>query len=92
VALEKVAQLGARLLLQMALEAEVPELLGSDCYQRRAAAMVATSGSHNGYSLVTINSTAGASPCGARSCGARPQRARPGRWARASVAPTSSRA
>jgi putative transposase len=58
-ALEKVAQLGARLLLQTALETEVTEFLGRNRYQRRAAAKEATSGSRNGYSPVTIKSTAG---------------------------------
>jgi len=58
-ALEKVAQLGARLLLETALETEVTEFLGRDRYQRWAAAKEAMSGSRNGYSPVTINSTAG---------------------------------
>jgi len=37
-ALEKVARLGARLLLQAALEAEVTEFLGRNRYERRALA------------------------------------------------------
>jgi len=57
--LGKVAELGARLLLQTALEAEVTEFVGRDRYQRRAAIREATSGSRNGYSPVTIKSSAG---------------------------------
>lgn len=57
--LEKVAQLGARLLLQTALEAEVTGFLGRDRYERRAAAKDPTSGSRNGHSPVTIKTTAG---------------------------------
>jgi len=58
--LEKVAQLGARMLLQSALEAEVTEFLGCDRYERQAAAPDAAPGSRNGYSPVTIKTTAGA--------------------------------
>ena len=57
--LEDVARLGARLLLQAALEAEVTEFLGRDHYQRAAACDDARPGSRNGYRDVTVKSTAG---------------------------------
>ena len=58
-ALEKVARLGARLLLQTALEAEVTEFLGRGRYERRALAKTARSGSRNGFAPFTVKSTAG---------------------------------
>jgi putative transposase len=57
--LEDVARLGARLLLQAALEAEVSEFLGRDRYQRAAACEDARPGSRNGYREVTVKTTAG---------------------------------
>jgi putative transposase len=57
--LEDVARLGAQLLMQAALEAEVTEFLGRDRYQRAAATADARPGSRNGYREVTVKSTAG---------------------------------
>jgi transposase-like protein len=57
--LEEVARLATRLLLQTALEAEVTEFLGRDRYERRVASAEPTEGSRNGYSPVTIKTTAG---------------------------------
>jgi transposase-like protein len=57
--LEEVARLGAQLLLQAALEAEVTEFLGRDRYQRAAAVPDAQPGSRNGYRPVTVKTTAG---------------------------------
>lgn len=59
VTLEDVARLGARLLLQSALEAEVTEFLGRNRYERRQRAKQARAGSRNGYSDLTIKTTAG---------------------------------
>src|SRR5205814_186285 len=47
--LEEVARLGAQLLMQAALEAEVTEFLGRDRYQRAAACEDARPGSRNGF-------------------------------------------
>jgi transposase-like protein len=58
--LEDVARLGARLLMQAALEAEITEFLGRDRYQRAAACEDARPGSRNGYREVTVKTTAGA--------------------------------
>ena len=57
--LEEVARLGAQLLMQAALEAEVTEFLGRDRYQRTAATPDAQSGARNGYRPVTVKTTAG---------------------------------
>ena len=57
--LEEVARLGARLLLQTALEAEVGEFLGRNRYERRQRAKQARSGSRNGYCPTTVKTTAG---------------------------------
>jgi putative transposase len=57
--LEEVARLGAQLLMQAALEAEVTEFLGRDRYQRAALAEDARPGSRNGYREVTVRTTAG---------------------------------
>jgi transposase-like protein len=57
--LEEVARLGAQLLMQAALEAEVSEFLGRDRYQRAATVPDARPGSRNGYRPVTVKSTAG---------------------------------
>jgi putative transposase len=57
--LEKVARLGAQLLMQAALEAEVSEFLGRDRYQRAATASDAQPGSRNGFRAVRVETTAG---------------------------------
>jgi putative transposase len=57
--LEEVARLGARLLMQAALEAEITEFPGRDRYQRTAACEAARPGSRNGYREVTVKTTAG---------------------------------
>jgi putative transposase len=57
--LEEVARLGAQLLMQAALEAEVTEFLGRDRYARAALAGGARPGSRNGYREVTVKTTAG---------------------------------
>jgi hypothetical protein len=57
--LEDVARLGAQLLMQAALEAEVTEFLGRDRYQRAAGCQDARDGSRNGYRDVTVKTTAG---------------------------------
>ena len=57
--LEQVARLGAQLLMQAALEAEITEFLGRDRYQRAAACEDARPGSRNGYREVTVKTTAG---------------------------------
>src|ERR1700730_13380947 len=55
--LEDVARLGARLLMQAALEAEITEFLGRDRYQRAAACENARPGSRNGYREGTVKTT-----------------------------------
>ncbi len=57
--LEEVARLGAQLLIQAALEAEVTEFLGRQRYQRITACSAANEGSRNGYRPVTVKTTAG---------------------------------
>jgi putative transposase len=57
--LEEVARLGAQLLMQAALEAEITEFLGRDGYQRAAACEDVRPGSRNGYREVTVKTTAG---------------------------------
>src|ERR1700752_393381 len=57
--LEEVARLGARLLMQAALEAEVTEFLGRDRYQRAASTADAQPGARNGYRPATVKTTAG---------------------------------
>jgi putative transposase len=54
-----VAQLGAQVLMQAALEAEVTEFLGRDRYARAASTEDARPGSRNGYREVTVKTTAG---------------------------------
>jgi putative transposase len=58
-AIEKVARLGARLLLQSALEAEVTEFLGRERYAKAALSPDANEGMRNGYSPLTVKTTAG---------------------------------
>ncbi len=57
--LEQVARLGARLLLQSALETEVTEFLGRNRYERRRLARQTRAGSRNGFAPVTVKTTAG---------------------------------
>lgn len=57
--LEEVARLGAQLLMQAALEAEVTEFLGHARYQRAATAPAAADGSRNGYRPVTVKTPTG---------------------------------
>jgi len=58
-AVEQVARLGAQLLLQAALEAEITEHLGRERYARQAANDDARGGMRNGYCPTTIKTTAG---------------------------------
>jgi putative transposase len=58
-AIERVAQLGAQLLLQSALEAEVAVFLGRDRYERAASREDARVGMRNGYCPTTVKTTAG---------------------------------
>ena len=55
-ALEEVARLSVRLVFQTALEAEVTQFLGRDRYARGDRAR---EGSRNGYSDITVKTTAG---------------------------------
>jgi putative transposase len=57
--LEDVARLGAQLLMQAALEAEITEFPGRDRYQRATGCEDARPGSRNGYREVTVKTTAG---------------------------------
>jgi putative transposase len=58
-AVEKVARLGAQLLLQAALEAEVTTFLGRDRYERAASTEDSRAGMRNGYCPTTVKTTAG---------------------------------
>jgi putative transposase len=58
-AVEQVARLGAQLLLQAALEAEVTTFLGRDRYERTATAEDGRAGMRNGYCPTTVKTTAG---------------------------------
>jgi transposase-like protein len=58
-AIEKIAQLGAQLLLQAAIEGEVAAFLGRERYERAAACEHARAGLRNGYCPTTIKTTAG---------------------------------
>jgi transposase-like protein len=57
--IEDVARLGARLIIQTAVEAEVDGFLGRARYQRAATVPDARAGSRNGYCDSTIKTTAG---------------------------------
>src|SRR5206468_2357885 len=57
--IEDVARLGARLIIQTALEAEVEVFLGRARYQRAAGVGGAGRGMRNGYCPATIKTTAG---------------------------------
>jgi putative transposase len=76
--LEEVARLGALLLTQAALEAEVTEFLGRDRYARAALAADVRPGSRNGYREVTVKSTAGPVALARRSCAAPAKHSPPG--------------
>lgn len=56
---KEVARLGAQLLLQCALEAEVTARLGRERYQRALTCQDARAGMRNGYCPVTVKTTAG---------------------------------
>ena len=58
-AVEEVARIGARLLLQTAIEAEATEFLGRERYARAAACENTREGSRNGYCDTTIKTTTG---------------------------------
>jgi transposase-like protein len=57
--IEDAARLGARLIIQTALEAEVDAFLGRARCQRSAAVEDARPGMRNGYSAATVRTTAG---------------------------------
>src|ERR1700730_18196346 len=57
--IEDVARLGARLIIQTAVEAEVEAFLGRARYQRAAECPDARAGSRNGFCESTIKTTAG---------------------------------
>ena len=57
--IEDVARLGARLIIQTAVEAEVEAFLGRARYQRSAAAEDPRPGMRNGYCPATVKTTAG---------------------------------
>lgn len=57
--IEDVARLGARLIIQTAVEAEVEVFLGRARYRRAAGCPDARAGSRNGYCESTIKTTAG---------------------------------
>ena len=57
--IEDVARLGARLIIQTAVEAEVDVFLGRARYQRAATVEDARPGSRNGYCPTTVKTTAG---------------------------------
>ncbi|MDX6331909.1 MAG: putative transposase [Streptomycetaceae bacterium] len=57
--IEDVARLGARLIIQTAVEAEVDVFLGRAHYQRAAECPDARAGSRNGFCESTIKTTAG---------------------------------
>jgi putative transposase len=58
-AIEKIAQLGAQLLLQAAIEGEVAAFLGRERYERAAVCENARPGMRNGHCPTTIKTTAG---------------------------------
>jgi transposase-like protein len=57
--IEDVARLGARLLIQTAVEAEVDQFLGRARYERRAEVPDARPGSRNGFCPTTVKTTTG---------------------------------
>lgn len=58
-AIERVARLGAQLLLQAAIEGEVAAFLGRERYERAANCENARAGMRNGHCPTTIKTTAG---------------------------------
>jgi putative transposase len=58
-AIEQVAVLGARVLLQTAIEAEVTAFLGRDRYERAATGEDVRAGLRNGYCPTTVKTIAG---------------------------------
>lgn len=58
-AIEQVARIGARLLLQTAIESEATEFLGRERYARAVTCPDAREGSRNGYCETTIKTTTG---------------------------------
>src|ERR1700737_3365505 len=60
--IEDVARLGARLIIQTAVEAEVEVFLGRARYQRAAECPDARAGSRNGFCESPIKPTAGPGP------------------------------
>lgn len=58
--IEELARLGAQLLMQAALEAEVSEFLGRERYQRVATCPDAAAGARNGYRPATVKTITGA--------------------------------
>ena len=58
-AVEEVARIGARLLLQTAVEAEATEFLRRDRYARASSCEDAREGRRNGYCETTVKTTAG---------------------------------
>lgn len=73
--LEEVARVGVRLLMQTAIEAEVTEFLGRECY---AHSERTRSGSRNGHCPTTIKTTTGAVTVERPSCGAPTRHSPPG--------------
>jgi putative transposase len=57
--IEETARLGAQLLLQLALEAEVEEFLGRGRYERATGSVGVREGLRNGYSPVTVKTMTG---------------------------------
>ena len=57
--MEDVARLGARLLIQTAVETEVDEFLGRARYERRSAVEDARPGLRSGFCSTTVKTTAG---------------------------------
>ena len=58
-AIEEVARLGALLLLQIAIEAEVTAFLGRERCRRSVSSEDARAGMRNGYCPTTVKTTAG---------------------------------
>ena len=80
-AIEQVARIGARLLLQTALEAEATGFLRRERYVRAATCADAREGSRNGYSETTIKTTTGPVTLSRPSCATPPRRSPRGCWA-----------
>jgi putative transposase len=86
--IETIAGLGAKLILQQALECEVDLFLGRARYERGEKLV----GYRNGYEPPTVRTTSGPVGWSGRGCGTRRSLASQVRsWARASLAPTRSR-